>query len=157
MTPLLAEALTDLSALGSGLIGGVFLAFSSFVMAALGRLPKPQGIATMQAINVAVLNPVFLGLFLGTGLTAAGTAALALVTGTGVGWAVAGAVLYIVGGIGVTVGGNVPLNEGLARVDPASDAAAALWDLYRVRWTVWNHARTVACAAAMAAFLQAGG
>lgn len=153
----LADTLTFLSALGSGLMGGVFLAFSSFVMGALGRLPKPQGIAAMQAINVVVLNPVFLGLFLGTGVTAAGAAALAIVTGAGAAWAVAGAVLYLAGGIGVTMAGNVPLNERLARPDPASAEAAALWDLYRVRWTVWNHARTAACAAAMAAFLMAAG
>lgn len=153
----LAETLAFLSALGSGLTGGVFLAFSSFVMGALARLPKPQGIAAMQAINVVVLNPVFLGLFLGTGLTAAGAAALALVAGTGAGWAVAGAVLYLAGGIGVTMAGNVPLNERLARADPATAEAAALWDLYLVRWTAWNHARTVACAAAMAAFLLAWG
>ena len=34
--------LTLLAALGSGLIAGVFFAFSSFVMAALGRLPSDQ-------------------------------------------------------------------------------------------------------------------
>lgn len=150
----LAGTLTVLSAIGSGLTGGVFFAFSSFVMGALGRLPKPQGIAAMQAINVAVLNPVFLGLFLGTGAAAAGAAVLALVSGAGAGWAVAGTVLYMAGGIGVTVARNVPLNEGLARADPASEEAVALWDAYLVRWTAWNHVRTVACAAAMAAFTQ---
>ena len=48
--------LTLLAALGSGLIGGVFFAFSAFVMKALARLRPDQGIAAMQSINVTVLN-----------------------------------------------------------------------------------------------------
>jgi uncharacterized membrane protein len=45
--------------LGSALIGGIFFAFSSFVMKALARVPSPEGIAAMQSINVVVLNPSF--------------------------------------------------------------------------------------------------
>ena len=35
-------ALTFTAAIGSGVVGGIFYAFSSFVMAALGRLPSAQ-------------------------------------------------------------------------------------------------------------------
>jgi uncharacterized membrane protein len=45
------------TALGCGLIAGVFFAFSTFVMKALGSLLPAQGIAAMQSINLAVLNP----------------------------------------------------------------------------------------------------
>ena len=48
------------TALGCGLIGGAFFAFSTFVMKALARLPTPQGIAAMQSINVVVITPLFL-------------------------------------------------------------------------------------------------
>ena len=58
--------LTLLAALGSGLIGGVFFAFSAFVMKALARLRPDQGIAAMQSINVTVLNRWFLAPFFGT-------------------------------------------------------------------------------------------
>ena len=57
--------LTLLSALGCGLIAGVFFAFSAFVMKALAGLPPPQGIAAMQSINVAVLNRWFFAAFFG--------------------------------------------------------------------------------------------
>src|SRR5690349_19510407 len=61
-----------LAALGCGLIGGVFFAFSSFVLPALARLPARAGISAMQSINIVVLNRSFLGVFLGTaGLCAA--------------------------------------------------------------------------------------
>jgi uncharacterized membrane protein len=59
-------ALKLCAALGCGLMAGVFFAFSCFVMAALARLPVPQGLAAMQSINVRVLNPLFLGVFMGT-------------------------------------------------------------------------------------------
>jgi len=54
------------SALGCGLIAGVFFAFSTFVMKALAGLPTAQGIAAMQSVNVAVLNGWFFSAFFGT-------------------------------------------------------------------------------------------
>ncbi len=51
---------------GCGLIPGGFFASSAFVMKTLARLPAEKGIAAMQSINIAVLNPQFLGVFLGT-------------------------------------------------------------------------------------------
>ena len=49
-------AATLLSALGSGLIAGVFFWCSSFVIKALGKLPPTQDIAAMRSINVEVIN-----------------------------------------------------------------------------------------------------
>src|SRR3954453_3000242 len=63
---LLESGLKLAAALGCGLIAGVFFAFSTFVMKALARLPADEGMAAMQSINVVVLNPMFLGVFLGT-------------------------------------------------------------------------------------------
>ena len=57
----LSFALAFAAARGSGVVGGVFFAFSSFVMAALARRPAHEGIAAMQSINVVVLNRSFLG------------------------------------------------------------------------------------------------
>ena len=47
-----------LALLGSGIVGGVFYAFSSFVMKALARVPSEEGIAAMQSTNVVVISPV---------------------------------------------------------------------------------------------------
>ena len=58
--------LTLLAALGSGLVAGIFFAFSAFVMSALGRVAAQCGIAAMQSINVTVLNPLFFTVFFGT-------------------------------------------------------------------------------------------
>ena len=138
--------------LGSALVGGVFFAFSSFVMQALARVPSSEGINAMQSINVVVINPSFLGAFMGT-------AALSLVVGglAVVGWShpsapyfLGGAMFYFVGTFLVTMVGNVPLNDQLAAVSATDPAAAELWEHYLARWTNWNHIRT---AAAMVAAL----
>ena len=65
--------------LGSALIGGVFFAFSSFVMKALARVPSSQGVAAMQSINVVVINRSFIGAFMGTAVLSLGVVGLALV------------------------------------------------------------------------------
>ncbi|WP_251959094.1 hypothetical protein [Nostoc commune] len=59
-------ALKVFSALGCGLMAGVFFAFSTFVMNALARLQPVQGIVAMQSINITVINPLFMAVFLGT-------------------------------------------------------------------------------------------
>ena len=140
--------------LGTGVIGGVFFAFSSFVMRALGRLPAGQGLAAMQSINVVVINPHFLGTFLGT----AGVSLAAIVV-AGLRWGEAGAglyaaagFLYLLGTFLVTGLGNVPLNNSLEKVDPGDANAVEAWNDYLRRWTSLNHLRTVAALLATLSF-----
>jgi len=146
MTERLLSILTFTAAVGSGLMAGVFFAFSSFVMAALGRVGPESGVAAMQSINVTVLNPGFLTAFMGTGVVC-----LALAVGSYFWWDQAGAkfalaasLLYLVGCFGVTMACNVPLNDALAAVTPGTPEAANLWARYLSDWTAWNHVRTVA-------------
>ena len=67
----------------------------------------------------------------------------------------AGAALYVFGCLGVTMVANVPLNNRLAKANPAEPEP--LWNLYHTSWTRWNHVRTVASAAAAMAFSLALG
>lgn len=141
--------------LGSALIGGVFFAFSSFVMKALARVPSHEGVAAMQSINVVVLNPSFLGVFMGTTAISVLVAVLA-VKGWGAPsapWYLAGALLYVTGTFLVTGLGNVPLNDELAAISDMDPAATAVWEHYLDRWTQLNTVRTVAAAAAALMFV----
>nr|WP_298682502.1 anthrone oxygenase family protein [uncultured Dongia sp.] len=142
-----------IAALGAGLIAGAFFAFSNFVMRALGRLPAPHGIAAMQSIDIVVINPVFLGVFMGTAGVGALLAVLACLSWTtpGSAYLLAAGALYIVGTFLVTMIRNVPLNNELAAVAPDSSEGAALWTRYLSDWVFWNHVRTVA------ALLSCGG
>jgi uncharacterized membrane protein len=125
---------------GCGLVAGLLFVFSAGVMPGLGRLPAEQGAAAMRAINRGILNPVFLGVFAGTGVA---LVVAAVLTG---GPAVVAAGLYLVGVLGVTGVVNVPLNEAL-------DADRVTWERYRVRWTRWNHVRTASAVAGLALLL----
>lgn len=149
--------LTFAAALGSGIIGGVFYGFSTFIMKALGELPPAGGIAAMQSINVVVINPLFLGVFMGTAGLCVVTAILAIMNWTSPGscWLLAGSVLYFFGCFAATMLFNVPLNNALAAVNAGSAEGAKLWTRYLTDWTMWNHVRTAASLAAAACFIFA--
>ncbi|MGC4047795.1 MAG: DUF1772 domain-containing protein [Armatimonas sp.] len=134
------------TALGSGVIAGVFFAFSTFVMRALARMPAAQGMAAMQHINITVINPLFMLVFMGCALTSIGLIVIAMMRWSQQGalYVVLGAGLYLVGTILVTMLGNVPLNDALAKADPASADGIALWERYQATWMLWNHVRTIA-------------
>ena len=132
--------------LGSALVGGIFFAFSSFVMKALARVSPSEGIAAMQSINVVIINPSFLGAFLGTALLSLGVIVLVLISRNhpSAMFFLGGAIFYFAGTFLVTIFGNVPLNDELATVSAIDGAAIELWENYVNRWTMWNHVRTAA-------------
>jgi uncharacterized membrane protein len=153
----LITALLWFAALGCGLLAGLYFAFSTFVMTALGRIDQAAGIAAMNAINGVIQRSLFMPAFLGTSLAGLVLAGLALARWGEPGAAamLAGGLLYVIGMFGVTMACNVPLNNALAAVDPASAAAGALWARYLADWTWWNHVRTLASLAASALFIAA--
>lgn len=135
---------TIAATLGTGVIGGVFFAFSTFVMRALERMPAAQGIAAMQHINVTVLNPWFLGAFMGTALLCAALAVAAFWKGSPASpFVTAAAVFYVAGTFIATMVFNVPKNDALAALSAEAASSATYWCEYLVRWTFWNHVRTI--------------
>ncbi|RFC67786.1 MULTISPECIES: DUF1772 domain-containing protein [Mesorhizobium] len=148
--------LTFIAALGSGLMAGLYFAFSNSVMSGLSRLPVPQGIAGMNHINVVIQNPAFFAVFMGTALIALALAALVFFTNVPKpAWVLIGAALFLLGNIAVTIAINVPMNDALAAAAPDSAEAAKLWSVYLDRWVFWNTVRFVACTGALAAFIVA--
>ena len=146
-------AATLATALGCGLVAGVFFAFSSFVMASLKRLPAADGIVAMQSMIIVAVTPVFMGALFGTAAACLGLMVWAVISwGEGSATLVlAGCVLYLVGTIGVTMARNVPLNDRLATLHPQGADAADRWKEYVATWTAWNHLRSAAVLAAAAA------
>jgi len=153
----LVSVLLWFSAIGCGVMAGVYFAFSTFVMTALGRIDQTAGVAAMNAINTDILKSLFMPLFFATSLTSLVLGCVALIY-----WGqqgaiamLAGGALYVVGMFVVTVVFNVPLNDALAASDPASPATVAVWKRYLAEWTMWNHVRTVASAVASGLFIAA--
>lgn len=154
MTTRLLTFLLIVASVGAGLMGGLFFIFSNTIMTAFDRLPAGGGVPAMQRINEVILNPVFFLFFFGTAVLCL----VLLVSYLGqlekpAAWlACTGALLYLLGCIGVTMVCNVPLNNKLAALPATATDLVAQWQAYRGPWTLWNHVRTITCALAAAAF-----
>ncbi|OUD02089.1 DUF1772 domain-containing protein [Streptomyces swartbergensis] len=148
---------TVLGVLGTGLVAGVFCGFSTFVMRGLATLPPAQGVAAMNAINVAAVTPPFMVLFLGSAVLCAVIAVVTFVLWPDEGTVelLVGSALYLFGSFGLTVIANVPRNDALAGLEPGTPEAAAYWPAYVREWTMWNHVRTAASAGAAVAYVLA--
>jgi uncharacterized membrane protein len=130
--------LVSAAAVSAATVGGLFYAFSTFVMRGLDRTGPAEAVIAMRGINAeAQANAPFLTLFFGSALVA--LAALTQLRLPGSGGIFAGAVLALVPPV-VTVAFNIPLNNRLA----ATGSTAIAWPDYFRAWTLWNHVRTVA-------------
>ena len=141
MSGKLLTVLVLAGALSSALVAGMFYAFSSFIMAALARVPPAEGMRAMNAINVTVITPSFMALFMGTAVLGIALAIWSLfsIAQTDSQLVLLGALLYVLGCFGVTMVFNVPLNDQLAAAP-----TEALWHSYLRTWTMWNSVRTAA-------------
>jgi uncharacterized membrane protein len=149
--------LNVLAILGTGMVAGVFLAFSTFIMAALGRVSPANGISAMQMINITVVTPIFMAVLFGSAIICLAFAYVSFRSGLSGPSSIimGGSLLYLCGVIGVTMFANVPLNDALRGIDPQSAASSEFWQSYQQKWTFWNHIRCLAAIASCAAFIRA--
>jgi len=157
MTQLVTSGLLWFSAIGCGLLAGVYFAFSTFIMTALGRLDQVHSVPAMNAINSTILHSLFMPLFFATTLASLVLAVMTLFRWgePGVTAMLAGGLIYVAGMFLCTMFFNVPLNNALATVDAASTLAASVWARYLRDWTLWNHVRTISSTAACTLYIVA--
>ena len=120
--------------------GGVFFAFSTFVVPAARRVPAVEAVHVFQAFNRVIPRSLYLPVFLLSGLGGLATAIAGAVTGE---WwyAAGGAVAFLA--LLVSIAINIPRNNTL---DAAGDAdAEAAWQRFIGGWAVGNHVRTLLC------------
>jgi uncharacterized membrane protein len=144
---------TLVAVLTTGLMAGLFAAFSYAVMPGLALSSDRTLVETMQTINRVILNPWFMIPFLGS-IPLLIAAVVLSVQGHGrpaLPWLVAALVLYVVSFL-VTVIRHVPLNVLLDQAgDPGSIAdLGALRRAYEPGWVTWNIVRAVGHTAAFA-------
>ena len=99
----------------TGLMAGIYLAFSAVIMKSLNELPALQAAQAMNKINDVIVNTIFLPIFFGSTLWYAGLIVWSLAD-----WQVGksglimlAALAYIIGMFLVTAFGNVPMNNKL--------------------------------------------
>lgn len=137
-----------LAATVTALIAGLFYAWTCSVMPGLGRLSDGEFVAAMQAMNRAILNPVFFLSFMGTLVLLPLAAFLHYGNGSVRFWLLLSAsIVYVVGVFGVTMVGNVPLNNALDALNLKTASAGeitALRTRFEGPWNALNIIRTLA-------------
>ena len=114
---LLENAILVVAGTLTALSAGLLFSFSVAVNGGLHRLKDSEYVAAMQSINIAIGNPVFLLTFFGPVILLPLAALLHDISSARFALLAAASVLYLGFTFGVTAGGNVPLNNGLAGVD----------------------------------------
>lgn len=150
--------LIQFSIVAYALVGGVFLAFSDFIMRSLSLTSGTCGMETMQSVNRQVFRWVFMSLFLGMAPVSLVLAGIAWthMNMPGASLLLLSGLLYLAGCLAVTIICNVPMNERLAAFKASDEDAQTYWTgTYLPRWTFWNTVRTAACI--LAAALQTAG
>lgn len=145
------------AAIASALVGGVFYAFSSFVMAALKRVEPENGMIAMQAINITAVQPGLMVPFFGTTLAHIAVTISAITNwddriST---WLLVGSLSFFVGTFALTVFFHVPRNNALADTPVGAPGAQLVWQRYLVEWTRGNHVRAAAATVSASALMTA--
>ena len=135
---------------GTGLVAGLFVAFAIAVMPALHGADARTFVVAMQRINVSIVNPLFLAIFM-VAPVVLGVSSF-LVHGPERRWALAGFVLTVVALV-ITFAVNIPLNDRLAAAGTSDPEAART--AFEHTWNVANIARTVVMSGSFLACLAA--
>ncbi len=138
--------------LTTGLMAGVYLAFSIAVLPGIARGDDNTFVAAMRGMNAAILNPVFGLVFGGPLVFGVVAVVIRLPDEEGIGWTAAALLLYVATLV-ITGVVNVPLNNRLDSTEPPEEARA----LFEQRWVRWNVVRTVVCVGSFVGFALALG
>ena len=134
-----------ITAVLTALIGGLFYAYSCSVVLGLGKLSDVEYLKAMQNINREILNPVFFMSFMGTAILLPVSAFLFRGHQPAFIFLLLAALAYLIGVFGVTVAGNVPMNDALDKFDisgSATEAIRQMRDNFENRWNFLNNIRT---------------
>ena len=148
----------QISVIACGLVSGIFLTFSDFVMRSLDEARTASGIEVMQVINREVFRSVFMVLLLGMSALSPFLIGYAYfrIAGLAAAWIIAGGTIYLAGVFAVTLVFNVPMNNHLDAKEYSGIEAATYWsNTYMPHWTFWNHVRSLAAAGSAICFLAA--
>ncbi|MEP1142369.1 MAG: anthrone oxygenase family protein [Henriciella sp.] len=144
-------------ALWSAVIGGVFSAFSEFVMSGLLRAEPAGGMEAMQHINRTVMTTQFVaGIILITPLSI-GFAIYAWLDLDGAAQTtlIAAPMVYLPSVFLMTMLGNVPMNNKLEGMDYTAPESETYWRHYGRVWTRLNHFRTIGSVVTAGLYLAA--
>ncbi|HEV2128425.1 MAG TPA: anthrone oxygenase family protein [Thermomicrobiales bacterium] len=142
----------------TGLVAGIYLAFSIAVIPGLRVSGDATFIETMQNVNTKILNPAFLVIVFGSAVLPIIAAVLLIIDrDEGARWWAAGGAMLALTAFVTTVNRNIPLSRALAAAGPVTEIAdqRAVRQAFEERWVRWNHHRSLASSFALVALVAA--
>lgn len=138
-----------LTLLTTALMAGLFFSYSFSVNSGLSQLNDSAYLLAMQSINRAILNPVFFICFFGTVVLLPLNAYLQYNGKLTINFTLysLSAAFYVIGLFGITVLGNVPLNDTLDAFDlgtASQEAVSGMRETFEGPWNKWHSIRTAA-------------
>ena len=149
MTLDLAQTITLLGGtIATGLMAGVFSLYAHTIMRGLGATDDRTFVGAFQAIDRAIINPIFMATFFGAFVLDGAAAALQLGQGGhgALAWTIAAVALYL-SVVAITVVVHVPLNDRIKAAGDAreiADVAPIRVRFQETRWATWNTVRAAA-------------
>ena len=147
--------LDEIAIISFGFIGGVYFAFSFFVMQSLKKTSASDAIRTMNTINLVILKSPFMLLFFFSSFIAfilflENLVLYKLISNEGF-----ASLIFLLGMFLCTATKNVPLNNKLADFDfkDSTFNPTIEWNNYYRDWIKWNHIRTASCFLSMVLLL----
>ena len=132
----------------SGLMAGLFYAWSISVTPGLAKIKDASYLHAFQSMNRAILNPLFFVVFFGLVVLLPLLSYFTFQHSTGNQfWLVVSAtVVYFVGIMAVTIAGNIPLNNKLEALQIESMTPEQMDEFrkgFESKWNRLNHIRTI--------------
>ena len=145
----LLQLLYGTSILLTGLVAGLLYGYQCSVINGLGALGNKEYLGAFQSIDKSIQNPVF-------GLSFMGSIIILLIASFVIyksgnnslfPYLIIATAIYGIGVLGLTIAGNLPLNEMLAGFDLQSASEIQLKEMrmrFETSWNKWHLLRTIA-------------
>lgn len=148
----LANIILVITATLTALVAGLFFAWSVSITLGLLRVSDSQYVSVMQSTNRAIQNPIFFAAFFGAQIFLIVSLFFFYSQANRFWLLLAAAVIYTIGVMGVTIFGNVPMNNSLDAFDLQSASQEEISTTrknYEGRWNALNNVRTVSSTVAI--------
>ncbi|CAL1517676.1 hypothetical protein MMC2321_01412 [Chitinophaga sp. MM2321] len=139
----------------TGLAAGLFYSYACSVTGGLGKLSDREYLLAFQSIDNAILNAWFFTSFMGSLVVLPLATWLSYHVGGNFSFwlLLAATTIYAIGVFGVTIAGNVPLNNMLKDFDVSTASPQELFSLRERFEAPWNKLNLIRTIAAIFSFL----
>lgn len=138
----------------TGLSAGLFYAWSVSVIPGTQKVVDSTYLETMQSINRAILNPAFFLIFFGSIIFLSIGSIYQFNANKTTFWLMlTSSIFYLVGTVGVTALGNVPLNDQLDVLNLGEMTSNKILEFRNFYETNWNRLHLIRTVFAVASFM----